>query len=173
MTHSRPLPSPPDLKIQDYEELSSKYMIEQQHLKESIPLSPPLQPSRKPTNASTPSSLPLINDLSQFHALNILHDPSYCMFKIQLDKQNTAALCYLPTRSKNIIEFYHIEIPVAYRHQGLGDLLLYRAFQWAEKSQLLVIPTCPFVRKYLETRFPDQKSGDWSCIALSETPKSL
>lgn len=60
------------------------------------------------------------------------------------------------------------EIPATYRHQGLGDLLLYRAFQWVEKSKLLVIPTCPFVRKYLQTRFPDQKSGDWSCIILSE-----
>ncbi|KAL9554944.1 hypothetical protein PS6_003117 [Mucor atramentarius] len=155
MTHSRPLPSPPDLKIQDYEELNSKYMIEQQQ-KKSMPLSPPLQPTLKPSS----SQLPLISDLSQFHALDIIHDPGYCMFKIQLDKQNT-------------VEFYHIEIPVAYRHQGLGDLLLYRAFQWAEKTQLLVIPTCPFVRKYLETRFPDQKSGDWSCIVLSETPKTL
>ncbi|KAK4514891.1 uncharacterized protein ATC70_002497 [Mucor velutinosus] len=168
MTHSRPLPSPPDLKIQDYEELNNKYMIEQQQQK-AMPLSPPLQPTLKP---SPPSALPLINDLSQFHALDIIHDPGYCMFKIQLDKQNTAALCYLPTRCKNIVEFYHIEIPVAYRHQGLGDLLLYRAFQWAEKTHLLVIPTCPFVRKYLETRFPDQKSGDWSCIVLSETPKA-
>lgn len=96
MTHSRPLPSPPDLKIQDYEELNSKYMIEQssqqQRSKKSIPLSPPLQPSNKPSIASTPSSLPLINDLSQFHALDILHDPSYCMFKIQLDKQNTGKI---------------------------------------------------------------------------------
>ncbi|KAF1802761.1 hypothetical protein V8B55DRAFT_1482868 [Mucor lusitanicus] len=170
MTHSRPLPSPPDLKIQDYEALNSKYMIEQQQQK-AMPLSPPLQPTALKT--SPPSSpLPLINDLSQFHALDIIHDPGYCMFRIQLDKQNTAALCYLPTRCKNIVEFYHIEIPVAYRHQGLGDLLLYRAFQWAEKTQLLVIPTCPFVRKYLETRFPDQKSGDWSCIVLSETPNT-
>lgn len=59
-----------------------------------------------------------------------------------------------------------------YRNQGLGDLLLYRAFQWVEKSKLLVIPTCPFVRKYLETRFPDQKSGNWSCIILTEKEKN-
>jgi len=87
MTHSRPLPSPPDLKIQDYEELNSKYMIEQQQ-KKAMPLSPPLQPTLKPS----PSPLPLISDLSQFHALDIIHDPGYCMFKIQLDKQNTGKL---------------------------------------------------------------------------------
>jgi hypothetical protein len=29
---------------------------------------------------------------------------------------------------------------------------------------MMVIPTCPFVIKYLETRFPDKKSGNWSCI---------
>ncbi|ORE15284.1 hypothetical protein BCV71DRAFT_185659 [Rhizopus microsporus] len=62
------------------------------------------------------------------------------------------ALCYLPTRCPNIIEFYHIEIPFTYRHQGLGDLILQKAFQWAEKAKKVVIPTCPFVRKYLENR---------------------
>ncbi|KAI7898020.1 uncharacterized protein BX663DRAFT_526352 [Cokeromyces recurvatus] len=86
-------------------------------------------------------------------------------------KKSLAALCYLPTKSKNIIEFYHIEIPIAYRHQGLGDLLLSRAFQWVKMLKLLVIPTCPFVRKYLETHFPDKKSEYWSCIVLNEYNK--
>ncbi|RCH99050.1 hypothetical protein CU097_004184 [Rhizopus azygosporus] len=85
--------------------------------------------------------------------MDVEHDPNNYMFKLQLDnKGNTAALCYLPTRCPNIIEFYHIEIPFTYRHQGLGDLILQKAFQWAEKAKKVVIPTCPFVRKYLENR---------------------
>ncbi|KAL7316391.1 hypothetical protein PS15m_005489 [Mucor circinelloides] len=125
MTHSRPLPSPPDLKIQDYEELNSKYMIEQQQ-KKSMPLSPPLQPTLKPSS----SQLPLISDLSQFHALDIIHDPGYCMFKIQLDKQNTAALCYLPTRCKNIVEFYHIVNIIIFTIKCIYSLYFhYRKYQ--------------------------------------------
>ncbi|ORE01880.1 hypothetical protein BCV72DRAFT_63466 [Rhizopus microsporus var. microsporus] len=89
----------------------------------------------------------------RFDIMDVEHDPSNYMFKLQLDnKGSTAALCYLPTRCPNIIEFYHIEIPFTYRHQGLGDLILQKAFQWAEKAKKFVIPTCPFVRKYLENR---------------------
>ncbi|KAI8074295.1 GCN5-related N-acetyl-transferase-domain-containing protein [Gilbertella persicaria] len=178
MTNSHPLPSPPDFKMSGYgniEYIQSQRLKDKEEKKEdnlSIPLSPqtpPLQPI---------DALPQLSSIlspTQFHAFDIVHDSNYCMFKIKLDTEgNTAALCYLPTRYKNIIEFYHIEIPVAYRQQGLGDLLLYKAFQWVEKSNLLVIPTCPFVRKYLETRFPDQKSGNWSYIVLSEpSPKSF
>ncbi|KAI8080603.1 hypothetical protein BDF21DRAFT_452323 [Thamnidium elegans] len=100
---------------------------------------------------------------------DIVHDPTRCMFKAVLDtKGNSAALCYLPTTYKNIIEFYHIEIPSAYRNQGLGDLLLSKAFEWVQEKSISVIPTCPFVLKYLEARFPDQKSGHWPSILASE-----
>lgn len=58
------------------------------------------------------------------------------------------------------------EIPAAYRNQGLGDLLLSKAFEWVEKEDLLVIPTCPFVLGYLESHFPDKKSGSWLFVQL-------
>ena len=32
---------------------------------------------------------------------------------------------------------------------GLGDLLVKRAFEWAEERKALIIATCPFVRRYL------------------------
>ncbi|KAI9249144.1 hypothetical protein BDA99DRAFT_418354, partial [Phascolomyces articulosus] len=62
---------------------------------------------------------------------------------------STTALCYLPTRFQRMVEFYHTEIPIAYRDLGLGDLLVVQGFRWAETTKLLVIPTCPFVRRYL------------------------
>lgn len=91
--HECPLPSPPDLKISDYE--------------------PP-----------TKLTKPLIDIKPLSQQFSIIHDLNYYMFKIQLDKKgNTgkkeysridkilickvAALCYLPTRYKNIVEFYH------------------------------------------------------------------
>ncbi|KAI9312802.1 GCN5-related N-acetyl-transferase-domain-containing protein, partial [Dichotomocladium elegans] len=61
-----------------------------------------------------------------------------------------AALCYLPTRLQSLVEFYHTEIPVHYRQMGLGDILVNHAFQWAEQMGLLVIPSCTFVKRYLQ-----------------------
>ncbi|KAI9278111.1 GCN5-related N-acetyl-transferase-domain-containing protein [Sporodiniella umbellata] len=84
----------------------------------------------------------------------ILHDTHRCMFSIQLDHQGrSASLLYLPTSRQEVIEFYHTEIPAMYRYQGLGELLLYRAFQWAKEKKKYVIPTCPFIRKYLSLNF--------------------
>ncbi|KAI9481413.1 MAG: hypothetical protein EXX96DRAFT_618345 [Benjaminiella poitrasii] len=172
MTQSLPLPSPPELKI-PFVNATTDLTIQQQQQKNNNDVSIPISPQTSPVNdKSVSSSSSSSSSGNYFHAEDIIHDPNYCMFKIQLDtKGNTAALCYLPTRYKNIIEFYHIEIPIAYRYQGLGDFLLSRAFQWVKKSNLLVIPTCPFVRKYLETRFPDKKSEYWSCIVLNEYNK--
>ncbi|KAI8137444.1 hypothetical protein BJV82DRAFT_674790 [Fennellomyces sp. T-0311] len=87
---------------------------------------------------------------SRVQASDISHDVQACMFKMKLDERGSiAALCYLPTRIQSLIEFYHTEIPLEYRHMGLGDLLASRAFAWAEEQKALVVATCPFVRRYL------------------------
>ncbi|KAI9357471.1 hypothetical protein BD770DRAFT_388808, partial [Pilaira anomala] len=81
----------------------------------------------------------------------VIHDPELCMFLIKLDsKGTTAAICYLPTTIKNVIETYHIEIPMAYRHKGLGDKLVKECLEWAKESGTLIIPTCAFVQRHLE-----------------------
>lgn len=60
---------------------------------------------------------------------------------------------------------------MAYRHQGLGDYLLDEAFRWVERSKLFVVPSCPFVNEYLETRFPDKKTGGWKYIVNTQERK--
>ncbi|KAJ8655934.1 hypothetical protein O0I10_008374 [Lichtheimia ornata] len=96
---------------------------------------------------------------------DVVHDMYCCMFRITLDSKGTmAALCYLPTRFQKMIEFYHTEIPVAYRDLGLGDLLVTQGFRWAEAAKLLVIPTCPFVRRFLE----HNNEPNRDCIVYSE-----
>ncbi|KAI8968255.1 hypothetical protein BDF20DRAFT_916805 [Mycotypha africana] len=158
---SSQLPSPPELKkglsIKDFQQQQQQQQKEEQEQRQPQP--------QQPQNCKKPTLLKEKDNFSMLTSSNMVHDANCCMFKIILDsKGNTAALCYLPTRYRNIIEFYHIEIPVSYRQQGLGDLLLYYAFQWVKRLNLLVIPTCPFVLKYLETHYPDHKSGDWPCI---------
>ncbi|KAL7313002.1 hypothetical protein PS15m_008704 [Mucor circinelloides] len=81
----------------------------------------------------------------------ITHDKDQCMFLLKLDAQGrTAAICYLPTRVKNVIEVYHTEIPPHHRHKGIGDKLVKACLLWAKESGTFVIPTCSFVRRHLD-----------------------
>jgi predicted GNAT family acetyltransferase len=57
---------------------------------------------------------------------------------------------------------------MTYRHLGIGDLLLQRAFEWVEQSNLLVIPSCSFVLRYLKTHYPDRKGGNWNYVVDDE-----
>ncbi|KAI8888835.1 hypothetical protein K501DRAFT_320736 [Backusella circina FSU 941] len=156
------LPSPPDIKLFE-EQVDLKDATSNIHNDASKrPLTPPLPSSPSSNTLKTTKTMPW----------EIIHDNSFCMFKIVLDSVgSTAALCYLPTRFQGIIEFYHLEIPIAYRHQGLGDYLLDEAFQWVERSKISVVPSCPFVHEYLETRFPDKKSGGWKYIVNTQERK--
>ncbi|KAI9019355.1 hypothetical protein CLU79DRAFT_758460 [Phycomyces nitens] len=103
------------------------------------------------------------------HASTVVHDPKSCMFKMVLDNHGSiAALCYLPTRFQAIVEFYHTEIPIAYRNMGIGDRMAQEAFLWLEQSNRLMIPTCPFVLRYLERHFQDRNGGSWAHVVRSE-----
>ncbi|KAI8647233.1 hypothetical protein BD408DRAFT_169294 [Parasitella parasitica] len=79
---------------------------------------------------------------------DVIHDKEQCMFLLELDSK--AAICYLPTRTKNVIEVYHTEIPPKHRHKGVGDRLVRECLTWAKESGTFVIPTCTFVRRHLE-----------------------
>ncbi|CAO3600441.1 unnamed protein product [Absidia cylindrospora] len=125
----------------------------------------------KTPTQSTASSATTLQSLTRptFDISQVTHDAKNYMFKLCLDsKGNIAALCYLPTRYSTLIEFYHTEVPLAYRHLGLGDLLVRRAFEWVEQSNLLVIPSCPFVLRYLRTHYPDMNGGQWKYIVDDE-----
>ncbi|KAI8351525.1 hypothetical protein BD560DRAFT_409222 [Blakeslea trispora] len=87
----------------------------------------------------------------QMKQSKIFHDEKQCMFILRLDQEGvTAALCYLPTRVKKVIEVYHTEIPYKFRHMGVGDKLAKEFLDWAKESGTLVIPTCNFVKRHLE-----------------------
>ncbi|KAL0092439.1 hypothetical protein J3Q64DRAFT_1718979 [Phycomyces blakesleeanus] len=91
---------------------------------------------------------------SKFKQSDVIHDKKYRMFTILLNEAGLlAALCYLPTQYPTVVEFYHVEIPVAYRHQAIGDLLVGTALGWAVDTGYQVIPTCEFVRLHLENKY--------------------
>lgn len=64
--------------------------------------------------------------------------------------------------------FHSQEIPTAYRELGIGDLLVTQGLRWAEATKRVVIPTCPFVQRYLDT-----KGERWHCIATTTLPGDL
>lgn len=58
---------------------------------------------------------------------------------------------YVPGGNLDLI---HTEVPEGIRGRGAGDLLVKTSLEFARERQLKIIPTCPFVRKYLE-RHPE------------------
>ncbi|GAB5588179.1 hypothetical protein Unana1_03079 [Umbelopsis nana] len=132
--------------------------------------------STKQANQSSPSTLSQgrtipsvkLNSSTTLTESDIIHDEECMMFKVVLDsKGSTAATCYLPTRFRGVLEFYHTEIPIEYRSLGIGDLLAGCAFQWAENNGLNVLPTCPFLQRHLKQRFPNDQDR-WTCVVQNE-----
>jgi predicted GNAT family acetyltransferase len=53
-------------------------------------------------------------------------------------------------RTGDRIELIHTEVPPELGGRGLGGVLARAALDYAQQNGLKVIPTCPFVKKYLE-----------------------
>lgn len=68
-------------------------------------------------------------------------------FEITVDG-HTGCLRYKKTADR--IELIHTEVPPELGGRGLGAVLAKAALDYAEQSDLKVIPFCPFVKKYLE-----------------------
>jgi uncharacterized protein len=53
-----------------------------------------------------------------------------------------------------IIAFIHTEVEEAFRHRGLGERLITYGLDDARKRGLIVLPFCPFVQSFIQSR-PD------------------
>lgn len=56
---------------------------------------------------------------------------------------------------QGVIDIQHTFVPKSGRGQGVAEALAKAAFQWARERSVLVVPSCPFVRKWLEDH-PEQ-----------------
>jgi predicted GNAT family acetyltransferase len=72
-------------------------------------------------------------------------------FEIAIDG-HTAFLRYAGTAGR--IDLLHTEVPPQLGGRGLGGTLAKAALDYARAEHLAVIPSCPFVQKYIE-RNPD------------------
>ncbi len=77
----------------------------------------------------------------------VVDNESERRFEITVDG-HTAFLAYV--RSRDRINLLHTEVPKELGGRGLGGALAHAALEHAKAAGLSVIPTCPFVKKYLE-----------------------
>jgi predicted GNAT family acetyltransferase len=76
----------------------------------------------------------------------IRHDPDR-RFHIEQDG-DVAYLAYKRV-DDHTVDYISTYVPPTLRGRGLGERLVRHAVEWARHHGQTVIPTCPFVRKYL------------------------
>ena len=82
----------------------------------------------------------------------VTHSPAAGLFEIRTDA-GTAFLHYADQDGK--LDLIHTEVPPALEGRGYGAALAKAALDYADTMQMKVIPSCPFVRKYIQ-RHPER-----------------
>lgn len=80
-------------------------------------------------------------------APSVWHNAASSQFEIQ-SAEDVSVLVY--RIRGNVMETMHTAVPAALEGQGYGSALARAALDHARQNNLLVIATCPFVRKYME-----------------------
>jgi len=86
--------------------------------------------------------------------MDVQHDPNRHRFFLEVSG-GTAELAYRRLDERTV-ELAHTEVPDAASGLGIAGKLATAAFAWARQNGMKVVPTCPFVRKWLE-RHPDEQ----------------
>jgi predicted GNAT family acetyltransferase len=81
----------------------------------------------------------------------VSHDPARGRFELRTDA-GTAVLAY--ERRGDVLELMHTEVPEASEGKGYGATLAEAALDFARRDGASVIPSCPFVARFIE-RHPD------------------
>ncbi|MEV0614986.1 GNAT family N-acetyltransferase [Nonomuraea sp. NPDC050404] len=86
--------------------------------------------------------------------IEVVDNTSESRFEILVDGKVAGFADYrlLPTK----VDFTHTEVLPAYEGQGLAGKLVGHALQASADTGLRVVPTCPYVAKYIE-RHPEFK----------------
>ena len=78
----------------------------------------------------------------------VADNPSANRFEITVDGVVAGFSEY--QRSDGEIEFTHTVVDDAYEGQGLGSTLVKAALDEVRRDGVQVVPSCPFVRKYIQ-----------------------
>ena len=84
--------------------------------------------------------------------VNVTHDKENQQFITTVNGKD-AYLRYL-MRDDKTIDFHHTYVPNELRGNGLAAEVVKEGFAYAEKNNLKVIPTCPYIHTFLQ-RYPE------------------
>lgn len=79
---------------------------------------------------------------------DVHHDEDAHRFYVEVDDQ-TAYLDY-SQKDRSTLDFQSTFTPPDLRGQGLASEITQRALDWARHHEMQVIPSCPFVRDFID-----------------------
>lgn len=85
---------------------------------------------------------------------HVTNDPAAGRFELRTATR-TAHLRYVRTGDR--LDLVHTEVPEEYEGRGFGTALVEAALDYARTEQLRIVPTCPFVKHYVDTH-PETKA---------------
>jgi len=83
--------------------------------------------------------------------MEVIHDAEKKEFRVDLGAYR-AVLLY--ARRGKVLDLYHIYVPDPFRGGGIAFKILTEAFEYAQKENLQVVATCPFVAEGFLKHFP-------------------
>ena len=98
--------------------------------------------------------------------MNIEHDASNSRFIVRFDGDD-AELAYAMAGGR-IIDLVHTYVPESARGHGVAEALAKAAMDYARERGFKVVPTCPFVRRWLAHHPEEAKLVDAPYARLFE-----
>ncbi|MBI4358612.1 MAG: N-acetyltransferase [Candidatus Omnitrophica bacterium] len=89
----------------------------------------------------------------------IKHDTDAQEFYVETP-EGRALLHY--ERDGNTLNFHHTFVPPPLRGKGLAEKIVSAGFEYAEKNNMKVISTCPYVARLV------MKNSDWKKLVVME-----
>jgi predicted GNAT family acetyltransferase len=86
--------------------------------------------------------------------VNVENDSGQHRFHVGLPEGEGELVYQLP--AKGTIELVHTEVSPALRGRGVAEALAEAAFAYARANGMRVVPTCPYVKRWL-TKHPEQR----------------
>jgi predicted GNAT family acetyltransferase len=93
--------------------------------------------------------------------VKVVNNPEKDRFEVD-DNGQLSVLVYQLKAGK--IFLTHTEVPPELENKGLGSNLAHAALEYARRSQLRVVPVCPFIQHYVDVHpeYNDLLSGSES-----------